>query len=262
MRQTSRRLLFGIPLIASTMLAAAPELRSEETPHSIAEATPSSWSDVVEDVVVNLIPENYSDDRHWGKTEKVSRGVRVRTQGGRVRFEQRTKKVNHGFWRRVKVKLLEPDKTLQLEIRNVRTAEDGATRFDLFLTVRARCETQFAFWTYDVKGFNGSLESDVTVQARADCSFRIKTAAKEDSFLPEVEVEPQVHDLDLKLSDVDTRKVGRIGGWVADELGNFTREAMEDLLQAQEKKVLERIQKSIRKNEDRLRLDLNSWGDG
>jgi hypothetical protein len=218
-----------------------------------------SWSEIIEDLVVNLIPRDFVDDRHWGQTQKVSRGVRVRTKGGRVRLEQREKKVNHGFWRRVKVKLLTPEKSLQLEIRNVRKTDAGASRFDLFLQVRARCETQFVFWSYDVKGLNGSVESDVTVQALLDCSFRIETAAKEGAWLPEVAIAPQVHDLDLKLTDVDTRRAGLIGGWVADELGNFTRQVMEDLLQSQERKVLERIQKSIRKKEDRLRLDLNDW---
>jgi hypothetical protein len=148
----------------------------------------------------------------------------------------------------------------------VRTLEDGSTRFELFLKVRARAETQFTYWTYGVKGLNGSIESDVTVQALADCSFRIETASKNGSFLPQVAFAPQVHGLDLKLSDVDTRRVGVIGGWVADELGNATRKAVEDLLQSQEPRILERIQKSIRKNEDRMQVDLNDWkklmGDG
>lgn len=257
--------LFLAALSSTTALGADPEdvvrsvVDSLNDPEPTAKNLDTSWSEIVEDLVVNLIPENFSDDRHWGKTEKVSRGVRVRTKGGQVRLEQREKKVNHGFWRRVKVKLLDPQKTLQLEIRNVRTTEDGSTRFDLSLQVRARCDTQFTFWTYDVKGLNGSVESDVTVRALADCSFQIETTSKEDSFLPEVAFAPQVHDLDLKLTDVDTRRVGIVGGWVADELGNFTRTAMEDLLQSQEPKILERIRKSIRKNEDRMQIDLNDW---
>jgi hypothetical protein len=248
-------LAFAVPVGAEPGSVALPSKSNEATTASLE----TSWSEIVEDLVVNLIPENYSDDRHWGKTAKVSRGVRVRTKGGQVRLEQREKKVNHGFWRRVKVKLLDPEKTLQLEIRNVRVMEDQSTRFELSLKVRARCETQFAFWTYDVKGLNGSVESDVTVQSLADCSFRIETASKEGALLPEVAFAPQVHDLDLKLSDVDTRRVGIVGGWVADELGNVTRKAVEEVLQSQEPKILERIQKSIRKNEDRMQIDLNDW---
>lgn len=222
-----------------------------------AAASIADWSSLIEDLAIHLIPENYSDDRHWGKTEKIASGVRVRTKGGQVRFEQREKKVNNGFWRRVKIRLLKPDETFHLEIRNSRTLEDGSTRFDLFVQVRARCETQFAWWAWGVKGLNGSMESDVTLQMLADCSFVIQSESKDGEFFPTYALRPQIHDLDLKLTDVDTRRVGIIGGDVAEELGNATRKSVEDLLQAQEPRLLERARKTIRKNEDRLELDLN-----
>src|SRR5262245_43597822 len=128
---SSRQFVLLICLAGSPSTAAR-GADPEDVVSSVVEATkadiPStdsetSWSEIVEDIVVNLVPENFSDDRHWGKTTKVSRGVRVRTNGGQVRVESREKKVNHGFWRRVKVNLLDPQKTLQLEIRNVRKTD-------------------------------------------------------------------------------------------------------------------------------------------
>jgi len=222
-----------------------------------ATASPAtiSWSEIARDIALNLIPENYRDDRHWDKTERIRSGVRVKTKNSQVRFEPRDRKVNHGFWRRFSLSLLNPEKTFRLEIRNVRQTPEKATRFDLFLEVRARCESQFAVWSYGVKGLNGSVESDVTVQALVDCSFRVVSEFEKESVLPVFVLQPEIHDLDLKLSDVDTRKIGLLGGWLADELGNGTRKAFEDLLQAQEKPILERIRKTIAKKQDRLKLD-------
>ncbi|QDT55362.1 hypothetical protein Pan44_34050 [Caulifigura coniformis] len=214
-----------------------------------------SWASLAREIALHVIPENYRDDRHWDKTEKVASGVKVKTKGGQVRFEQREKKVNHGFWRRFSMSLINPDKTLELDIRNIRKTPDGATRFDLFVAVRARCETQFALWTWGVKGINGTVESDVTVQALLDCSFRVDSEFMPDSLLPVFVVQPHFHDLDLKLTDVDTRKIGLLGGWVAEELGNGTRKAFEDLLQSQERPLLERIRKTVAKKQDRLRLN-------
>ena len=151
--------------------------------------------------------------------------------------------------------LLNPDKTIRVDIKNVRKTPEGATRFELYVSVRARCETQFALWTWGVKGINGTVESDVTLQALLDCSFCADSEFTEASILPAFALKPEFHSLDLKLSDVDTRKIGLLGGWVAEELGNGTRKAFEDLLQSQEKPLLERIRKSVAKNQDRLRLD-------
>jgi len=237
--------------VLSHSFAAAEELA---TPPAAAPLE-VSWSDIAREVALNVIPANYRDDRHWNKTEKVASGVKVKTKGGQVRFEQREKKVDHGFWRRFSMSLLNPDRTLGIEIRNVRKTPDGGTRFDFFITVRARCETQFALWTWGVKGINGTVESDVTVQALLDCSFRVNPEFNDGSILPTFALQPEFHRLDLKLTDVDTRKIGLLGGWVAEELGNGTRKAFEDLLQSQEKPLLERIRKSVRKNQDRLRLD-------
>ncbi len=88
-----------------------------------------------------------------------------------------------------------------------------------------------------------------------DCSFRIDSTIPEDSILPVFVLKPEFHDLDLKLTDVDTRRIGLLGGWVAEELGNGTRKSFEDLLQSQEKPLLERLRKSLAKKQDRLRLD-------
>lgn len=245
--------LIAILLIGSRVRADEPSLATgAESPVAAASI---SWSDLARDIALNLIPENYRDDRHWNKTERVQSGVRVKTKGGQVDFEPREKSVNHGFWRRFSLSLLNPEKTFHLNIKNVRQTPEKATRFDLFIQIRARCETQFAVWSYGVKGLNGTVESDVTVQALVDCSFRIDSEFPKDSLIPVFILKPEIHDLDLKLTDVDTRRIGPIGGWMADELGNGTRKAFEDLLQSQEKPLLERIRKAIAKKQDRLKLD-------
>jgi hypothetical protein len=202
------------------------------------------------------MPEDYVDDRHWGQKRTIVSGVRVKTKGGRLQVQPREKTVNHGVWRRVTVTLLKPAETFRLEFRNWRTDENGETRFDLFLTCRARVEAQLAVWNAGIKGLNGTVESDVTLQSLADCSFRIESRHVEGQWLPALYLRPQVHRLHLRLTDVDTRKAGPIGGWMAEELGNATRKTLEDLLQSQEGKILKRVRKVLAKNEDRLRMNL------
>jgi hypothetical protein len=252
---SSRRTSGAACLLALALASASTFADGPTVAPAAASPIDFSWSDIAREVAIHVIPENYRDDRHWDKTEKVASGVKVKTKGGQVRFEQREKKVNHGFWRRFSMSLLNPDKTIRVDIKNVRKTPEGATRFELYVSVRARCETQFALWTWGVKGINGTVESDVTLQALLDCSFCVDSEFTEASILPAFALKPEFYSLDLKLSDVDTRQIGLLGGWVAEELGNGTRKAFEDLLQSQEKPLLERIRKSVAKNQDRLRLD-------
>jgi hypothetical protein len=230
--------------------------RSSSAAEEAVERTEQGWRGLVRSLVIGLISQKYVDDEHWGQTQKVASDVLIRTKKGQTRFERREKDVNHGVWRRSSIRLLKPEKTFRLEFRNVRQTDDGATRFDLFVQCRARVDSQFAVWNLGVKGLNGSFESDVTLQALLDCSFKIESAREADHLLPELTLRPKIHDLDLKLKDVDTRKAGPLGGWVAEQLGDTTRKAVEEILQSQESRILTKIRKALDKHADDLRLDL------
>jgi hypothetical protein len=250
---TRRRFALAVALAAlGSRLLAADEAKPPEQPAL-------NWSDIARGIVLAVVPRDYCDDKHWGNTDKVATGVRVRTKNGQVRLEQREKKVNNGLWRRVKVKLIDPEKNLKFEVRDLHKEDDGATHFQLFIEVRLKAESQFAVWAWGVKGINGTVESNMTVQGRADCSFVVETDRAEGAFLPEFVLKPAVETLHLKLTDVDTKRIGVINGKLAEELGDSSRKTVEDLLQDQEKKILKQVQKSLAKNQDRMKLDLGDW---
>jgi hypothetical protein len=204
----------------------------------------TDWSSLLRGVALELIPEDYADDRHWGATEKITVGVKVRTSGGRLQLEERRKRVNHGLWRRVRVQPIRPDQTLRIEVRSLTAKPAGDYRCELWLQLRARCEVQFAHWVYGVKGLNGTADADISVQVRLIGGMELVTIPS-GGWLPAVKLIPAIDDLDLKLTDLDVRRIGVVGGWAAEELGNGARKGVEDLLQSQEPRLLKRARRKL-----------------
>jgi hypothetical protein len=199
------------------------------------------WDAVVEELVVALFPEEIEGEDNWGDQTSIITGWRFR-EG---RLVPRESDVNHGFWQRYSFSLVEPDETLQIWIDETSSPEPGVFDCHWRLKLRGRCRTQVAHWTLGVKGFNTSTESDVTVVARVHCQLTLKPTFDTATLRPGVEVDLNIRDLSLRLRDIDTRRIGIIGGWVAREMGDGQRRFIEAILQSQEDRIRRRIQEEI-----------------
>lgn len=240
-------LVNGVPDDALPADAPSADARSGETlPDDV------NWTGIIESLLLEAIPQDYEDLRHWGKKTEVFDGFRVRG----LRVSKRTKKVNHGLWRRYRVRLLHPDKTFALEVRDLQPVGGGQFAFRVVVTARVRSHVKFTQWTLGVKGLSTSAEADVRIRMWADCTLRIRTERPEGQWLPDLVFEPDVHRIRLKVLDVDVRRLGPIGGTVAEEIGNGSRAVVEDLLRQREKKLVRKAQKAIDRKRDRLRVSI------
>jgi hypothetical protein len=107
---------------------------------------------------------------------------------------------------------------------------------------------------YGVKGVNGQSEADVTLAVVVDCAYDITTEQREGELLPSILIVPEVNDLQLKVLDIDTRNVGVVGGWAAEQLGDNSRSTVNTILNASEDRILRDLRKKIEKNKERLRI--------
>lgn len=87
-------------------------------------------------IVAEEIPREYERKKDWGKTKEVTTGVR--SSGNFFKFDIHRQKsaVNHGTWKHYRLTLVEPDRTLVVNIENMRTLESG--RVALTLNVAAK----------------------------------------------------------------------------------------------------------------------------
>ncbi len=218
----------------------------------VNEAT--SWSEIVRSVLLTAIPDKYEDRKHWDRRREVFDGVRVHQRGVHLQVTERRKLVNDGAWHKYRIELPNPDQRLQLTLGEIHTAGPGAFSCAVHVVVKPRCTAWFEQWVLGVKGLNLKVVSDATVHMYATCRLAIRTEFRPHSLLPDVVLEPSLVSLKLRLTDIQTHRIGVIGGDVAEELGNGSRRFLADLLKDREAKVLKKVNAAIAKKHDALRL--------
>ena len=232
-------------------------------PIQVAEATGTSpspslgadaWAEIIRATVISSMPEKSVQDKHWGHTTAVLSRYEIKTRHGRISMRPKTKQVNHGLWQRQTISMLKPNETLQIEFRNIQRPPDGALTFTMQVVMRSRVTTEFAHWLYGVKGLNGQVEADVTIAAVVDCSIDLTSEQQAGELLPSIQLVPDVQDLQLKVTDIDARQIGLVGGWAAEEIGDSSRSTVNSILHGSEGKILKDLRRKIEKNQDRLRI--------
>jgi hypothetical protein len=201
-----------------------------------------TWARLMRELSEEIVPGEYEVRRDWGETTRVFSGFNIRPDNGFPRVSKRTRRVNHGLWRRFRVQLVRPEHRLRFELRNVRMEETGGMAAQIVLTARLRCTADAVYWNYGVRGPNTTVLTDLTLQVKTD--WRLVLEDNEpDAWIPEYHLVPEVQRVRLRIRDLDVRRIGLIGGDVADELGDASRGIVEELLEQQQPRVLRRLQR-------------------
>lgn len=211
-------------------------------------------SQVVESIVRASMPQSFEDRRHWNKHTSVLAGVKVRTDGLKVRISKREEQVRHGIWRRYDVTLIHPERTLQVRLHDVTPQGGGRWTFTVTADARVRVGARFEQWNLGIKLFNTSAEADASLRLRAACSLKVTVEKLADG--PVLVLEPEVHRVWLALPNLDVRKFGELRGDAATDLFDGLEEIAEDLLQTQEDRVLRQTQRELARRADQLRIPL------
>jgi hypothetical protein len=217
-----------------------------------------TWSDLARAIVLTAIPDKYVDRKHWDKTKEIFDGVRVQQRGFNIRMTERRRKVNHGAWYMYTVRFPKPEQNLKLVIDQVQSQGTGKFSFAVHVAMKnIHLHGQFEHWVLGVKGMNFDIESEVEVHMHAVVQMSITPETKRGSILPDLVLDPIVRALRLNLVDVNTRRIGRLGGDIAEELGDSSRKFIEDLIHSQESRVIKKANEAIQKKRDSLRLPIS-----
>lgn len=239
--------------------SAEPVIVAEVVPVAPTGIGADAWAEMIRTTVIAAMPEKNVQKKNWGNTAPRFSRYEIKTRHGRLTtMRPKSKDVNHGFWQRNTVTILQPDETLQIEFQNAQRLPDGKLVLTMCLVMRARVSTEFEHWVYGVKGLNGQVEVDVTVAVVTDCSFDLTAVQAKGEILPSIQLVPEITDLKLKVRDIDARKIGLIGGWAAEEIGDNSRSTVNWILHESEGVILKDLRRKIEKNQERLRFS-PSW---
>lgn len=217
-----------------------------------------TWSQLSRAILLTAIPDKYQDKKHWDKTREVFDGVRVQQRGLNIRVSEKKRTVNHGSWYMYTVRFPKPEQNVSLLIDQVQA--QGPSRFTFAIHIKLKqiqLHGQFEQWILGVKGLNFDVESEVEVHMHALVQLEIDTDHRKGSLLPDLVLKPSIQKIRLDLVDVNTRRIGRVGGDIAEELGDSSRKLFEDLIHSQEGRVVKKANEAIQKKRDALRLPMS-----
>lgn len=237
----------------------SPALPPIDRPLAVPDPAPPSfaaWEEILKGLAVSLIPENYENTKDWGKQNRVFDGLNADVRNGNLRIAKRTAMVNHGLWRRYRVTLVEPERTVRVTVHDRGQVEDRqhlliSAQFEAF--VDARME----LWAMGVKGLNGSVHGTGTMRIDVACSYAIETGFN--GALPELRLVPQIDGLNLTLVEYRARKIGPLRGDLAETVGDGGRAVLREIVNGQEEKLLKKLRTDVASRQDRLRLAPGDW---
>lgn len=175
------------------------------------------------------------------------------------RGSKRTKRVNHGLWRRYRIALHRPEEKLRIAVRDVQAAggkaATGGLTFKVALSARVRCTAETEFWSFGVRTGSATVQADATVDSVARFVVRERVLnPDDDGWLVHLEYALEADRVRIDLIDFDVRRVGKIDGDLADGLGNGAQTLLAEVLKGQEEKVTRRIQRALDEGKARFKL--------
>ena len=242
-----------LALIAVLLLAATEALTQSAPAPAVATPNPSAEfiSQIAARIIADALPREYERSIDWGRTKRITTGLRSSGNFFEFDIHRRKTEVNHGVWTKYRVTLVEPDKNLVVQIRNLRSIGPG--RFGLTFFVSAKLHGWARAKVYDrgihIIALEAAADTRVHLSLDGEVSLEsVRTA----SFLPGIAIRPHITDARLKLDDFRLKRISDLRGSLARELGDGLRHLIEDELTGP--KLVEKLNRSIDKRRDRLKF--------
>ena len=214
-------------------------------------------------LVLEEVPPVYENHKKWGGTKRVMSGLDWEQDGLKIETRRRWKNVNHGAWSRYKLKLVDPEKTFEVRLENLRDLGDSTAGFDLVCVARLACWGRMSQWKRGVQLI--SLSADADAKVRLVAGVELKMAVDPKTFPPDIVLDPKVTSADLQLQEFELQRLGLADGPVVEQVGELVEEGLQNYLAESRVKLAEKMNKQIDKKRDKLRIPLSklttsTWG--
>ena len=238
--------------------AAAPTQKPAESVPGAADSAPFTPSPEFQawltDLVREHLPHEYEKKKNWGKTERRVSGLSVRLDDGQIKTHRKFAEMNDGRWTLYRVKLADPEEQFEVQVSRMEELPDGRVAMDLAAVARLDVLGRQSLWTRGVQVFSFSAEADAKVRLTAHAE--IATRLDPTVFPPDVHLAPTITEAKLDILDFKLRRLSRADGPLVHSLSDSVREVLEDKLAEDNEKLVAKLNKSIAKQQSKLKLSL------
>jgi hypothetical protein len=238
------RLLTAAPLFIACGLAAC----GLAPPAQAAESQPPALAQTLSRLLRDAIPTEYEKQQDWGATKQITVGIRPAGKPFDLYLKKHKKTVNHGVWKQYKLRLIEPDTNLVVQVTDLHPIELGRMGFTVHLDAKLDAWARAKVYQYGVHLIALEMESDARVQIDLAGEVAMQVAVVNGS--PGMTVRPKINSAQMKLAEFHLRRVSNAHGPLIHELGDGLRRVIEEEVNGPQ--LTTKINQAIEKKRDRL----------
>ena len=199
-------------------------------------------------LIRDAIPREYEKKDDWGATKEIVIGVRPQGKPFHWHVKEYKKKVNHGVWKHYRLRLVEPEQNLVVELTDLHSLPEGRMAFMLRIDAKLDAWARAKTYQYGVHLVALEMESDMRLRLdiAGEVGLRVATVEGALGFA----VEPVIKDARVELAEFHLRRVSNARGPLVQELGSGIRRIVEDEINGPP--LTAKLNRAIEKKQDRL----------
>jgi hypothetical protein len=246
------RILFCVFIFLPVQIPLSISAQDQTT--AVAKSDLRAMESLINDLAKQFIPHRYEKKKDWGSQSERWDGLHVQLKGLRLKTKRRKKLVNHGTWKIYSAELSDPKKGLRFSLNSIKKDAKGNAEIDLSVTADLKLFGRISEWVKGVQLFS------VSADAIANVTLNVQTtvgATLDFSHLPpDFLLDPKVNSAKLTVNEFRVLRVSKAGGEFAQQVGRGARKILDDKISEQEVKLVDKMNKSIAKKKDKLRLSV------
>jgi hypothetical protein len=193
-------------------------------------------SRLIHRMVLKKVPREHEQRFNWGNTIPLPDKLPLPNLRTYLKVGDRIE-LPHGAWKRIRVKLDDPNKDLKIKVKEFKKIDKASYRVVLDAVVTLRCDGEWNQWQKGLLLLRVDGQADATVASTIVSNVELAVNVRK--FPPEVKADPKIVDLTLDLQDFTLNQLGGTlqGEKIRQIANDLMRDTLHDLLKAAEPMV-------------------------
>lgn len=214
---------------------------------------------LINDLAIEHIPHEYARKKGWGNQKDRWDGLHIQLKDFKLKTKRRKKLVNHGTWKAYSAELVDPENRLKFHLNSIRKNENGKVEISLSVVADLKLFGRLAEWFNGVQLFSISVDAKASVQL--DVLAVLGTRLDFSNLPPDLFLDPEIKKANLSVKEFRIKRISKVGGEIAQQVGRGAREILDDKIEEYETKLVTKLNKSIAKKKDKLKLSISELVD-
>ncbi len=210
-------------------------------------------------LVKSLPTPLYEASWDWGRTARVTTGVKWTGKGLNVHPQATKGDRNDGTWKKVRITAENLPAGLVFELGNIQHPEPERTTFDVFLAFDTRVEYEQQKWKAGLRLYSGSARARLRLQIALNCE-RVTRLEWDNKSAPDAVFRLHVVRSNVTYDHLVVEHIAGVGGDIAKLLGEAVQHGIRRWHPSLERNLLSKANAAIEKAGDtkEVRIGLGS----